>query len=1358
MKKTLAFLFVSMLSFAGIVSAHAEAANSGLQPGEWISNFCNATNYATEIKTPMVMVWSGEHCKYCDALKATFNTMAFKTWQEESGYVFCLVEGTKDGRDKGENLGSGAVSFASDKKYGNARANGFPYVTLYWPAKTGTIRTNFTGRVGTMLVNVKTGTETERLRESFCQSADLIFAAFGRDTDGKFAVTDTGCDRLECEAGTTFVSVPLVREGLVLEEATQHLTASNSLGVVEYEISWEEDQETAEVVVATAEEDVTLRLYNAEGELVDQSAITYVEHPHNNPKNPLWFGERDLATLATDEWTMDRDLALAKAQLTGGSTLTVVGGSLWCPDCVNADAYLIDTTVFKDWAANNGVYCAAIDVPLFPWDGNTCLLTYTPTTVSDRYVNATVPPQERVQSGAGYRSRKMIPETGNGGTNAVDILARNLYLTTNSVAVGGLCRPECIDPANTDTGVWKTGLPCFIMQNAAGRITGRLYQFNNVSPTSTESVSAYVQRLEELRDLADDPTEELNKHWSTATTEDCELSIRGGEVYSTISAIDTSDYWRLTGRDCWTRVRFAVKGAGGTSKGDNAILCLWKRTGNTVQAVTATKGNLATGFEIPYEPIPGGTDDDYFIQLQVIETSEDFMLEHMGDSTVSYVLTAEFLDDGGEIAFVKSEGQASEAEAKKAGGTLHINAPLIRTGGFSGATNVAITVDEELTTAYADRYGLVTDSVSWADGESGAKNVEIEVYDDGNADGTQVLVLRAGDSLYELTIIDNDKMNTGTLSLSGAVPACAKKGLVIAEEASTVVISVSRIGGASGDVGCTLKTTAGAFESSTDLWWRSRESGAQPVLLKLPSLEECPTGKAVVSFDELYNIKADSSTRTMTIQLVGKDAPRFEVSEKSLSLVRYCAVSQTVALVNLSPSPLSYPKITKLSGTIPGGLTIKLVDEMLQITGIPTKAGSYEAVYQVSETLGRVTTPGLTIRLVMTVTDVAALDPWVPGANPAVATSRRFGDMTVVDGTARRMTGVLTGLTIPPTGKCSAKYKCSEGTISLSAKSWETYDASDGTLTATLTVSRRDYALRLWAYADGRVDIMLFDPEFEEGILTAEVPETWGVLNPATDWMGYYTAAVLNPDGPALANGCPTLTMKMQTLSAAKSGTMTYAGTLPNGQAFSGSSTLVKDGLSTVLLPVYYRTTKEFFTMAPQIKADAPAKAVTCGDKVLPWWTHTETLPDACFELPYLRIAGSYYDRDVNLLETLNPTAQGHDLAAVDAIDPIPVYFTEKMVTLDPLLSKVAQARLSFTKSTGLISGSFKTTNSAGKVVTATYKGVALPDWGDGCPSCGDVPWAAGAFWYTDSIEYELSGRTRTFSVKAGDTLYIESN
>ena len=109
-------------------------------------------------------------------------------------------------------------------------------------------------------------------------------------------------------------------------------------------------------------------------------------------------------------------------------------------------------------------------------------------------------------------------------------------------------------------------------------------------------------------------------------------------------------------------------------------------------------------------------------------------------------------------------------------------------------------------------------------------------------------------------------------------------------------------------------------------------------------------------------------------------------------------------------------------------------------------------------------------------------------------------------------------------------------------------------------------------------------------------------------------------------------------------------------------------------------------------------------------------------------------------------------------MEAIPVTIAATTAKLDPSAAKAVGATLSLNRKTGLVSGRFRMLDAAGKTVTANYRGVLLPDWGDGCPTCGDVPWAMGAYWFGERLTGEVNGRPKTLNVKVGDTLYIEAN
>lgn len=1339
---------VTSALFFGFVCCAAQTESSVKIPttgealvGEWISSFPVATNLAGTTGRPLVLVWSVDGCDSCNDLKKTFLTETFQGWQKQSQFVFCLVQGDAKGKDTLEN--KGAKQYASAAKFGTAN-KGWPYVSV----TCGTaIRQNFCGRFGTM--PDKSGAT---LLERFTNSVVKIVGDYSIGPSGRFVVPNAPSARLEATVGRPVaVAVPLRRtDGSKTETYELRAVLPGGAGTLAYPVAFAAGAEapTALPVVRAeagsfAAGDVIALELACEGATVATSAVTFVATGIGT-KNPLWLGERDAATLRPGEWTMDVDLAQTCARASGTFTLNLVGGSLWCPDCVKTDRHFVETPAFEGWLEKNGVYCALIDVPAPHYNLWTCLLTYDKLNADAGYVSAVTNGTDiaaddvRVQSGAGYLSRKGAdPEL------AADVLARNIALYTNLVANGGLCVP----------GKARLGVPTFVVQNAAGRVIGRLDKFAAVSPTDAHAAAAYVRRLDEILALADDPTEELNRDWQTATTDDCALDVRGGARASTVSAVDLSDYWRLTGRDRWTRTTLAVKG--GTDETD-VRLNLWQVTGGKATKVAMREGNLASGVTLSAQELSADPEVEYFVQVEAIETSAAFALDRDESSVAAYDLTAESADDAGAIAFAAASATASEAEAKKAGGTLRVRVPAVRTGGASGATNATVAVDAA-STAFSDRYRLVADTVAWADGEQGTKNFEIDVFDDSNADGTQVLRLTLGGAAFALTIEDNDRLNVGKLAFADTEPALAKKGLVIAVEGARVRIGVARLGGASGGVSCALKASAGTFAAEPTFAWASRASGTQWAELDLPTRADCPSGRVTLSFAALEGgVKADASARTLTVRLVGADAPRFEADSLPLDLTRYCAVSQEVAVLNLADGAKA--KVAKLSGSVPSGVSVKLAGGRLVVSGAPTaKGGAYEAVYQVSQTVGRKTESGLTIRLSFAVTDVAALDPSAPGANPSVRARRTVPDMMVIDEADRRLVGILSNLTIQPTGRCTAKYRGAAGVVSLASRGWAGYDGATGALTARLTASRKPHSLAVTAQPDGTVEAALADPDFADGLAVVAPATAWSRKNPATAWVGAYTAAFGDAEGETLANGAPVVTLQMAA-SAARTGTMRYAGFLPNGQAFSGSSVLVADGVDAAWLPIYCRTAKDFFTAVLRIKAGGAVQAVTCDADIRPGWTHTEALPEACSDVRYGLAVGSWIDARQDLLETVDPAANGHDLVAAGALEAIPAVISGRTAKLDPAAARAVGATLSLNRATGLLSGRFRMLDAAGKTVTANYRGVLLPDWGDGCPTCGDVPWAMGAYWFGERLTGELDGRPKTLTVKVGDTLYIEAN
>ena len=79
---------------------------------------------------------------------------------------------------------------------------------------------------------------------------------------------------------------------------------------------------------------------------------------------------------------------------------------------------------------------------------------------------------------------------------------------------------------------------------------------------------------------------------------------------------------------------------------------------------------------------------------------------------------------------------------------------------------------------------------------------------------------------------------------------------------------------------------------------------------------------------------------------------------------------------------------------------------------------------------------------------------------------------------------------------------------------------------------------------------------------------------------------------------------------------------------------------------------------------------------------------------------------------------------------------------------------IALTKTTGLVSGKVRIpVGESGKTVSASWKGVIITGWGDGC-GCGEtpvtLPFMVGAYVFSDSFKDEAG---KTVYIKRGSTV-----
>ena len=711
-----------------IVSCVASTVQGDVTPNVWNSSFPSSLKYAQEHGLPLVMTWSNWGCTYCQDLTAALDTAEFMNWAAASpnDYVLCHVQGY-NGRDLEAN--KGAREFAGTANGTRpTELGGFPFVCLYMPYDGGRVFcvTNFIGRYGQMTGSRKWGTLADQMISSI---EDFMAGAEAPDPCVEFPMGDVVNDRLEAIAGETdWVEVPLRRTNYTNMEARASLTLDLGAGVkVVSNLTWVAGDVAKSVrfVLPTdraAGATLALTLRNYAGMELAVRHVTYVDPKsaalENSPKNPRFIGERTASTLAWGEWTMDYEVARQKAAAEeGASTLVLIGGSLWCPDCYSTDRFLIDTPEFKAWAVSHKIACVAIDVWNPKSTVNASLLTWNSVTTGDRYVtcNYGLPADEslRHQSGAGYLSRHRVT-----ADVAAAVAARNQTYLSTSTAEGGFCRPEDAAGQGKTYG-FMAGIPCLLVVRNDGSVAGRIYQFNNVSASSAVDLSAHLKRLQEMVDQKARSEEEDNDH--ALTTRD--VIKPGQSVSASVSAVDGLDVYKIDA-PVYTRTVFSLSGA------ENAVVTLevTDDSGAVSKSLAAVTGNLADGLSVSARLSSGNCHATVSFPKDAdgYATGGFFAFSNVASTVCAYGLSMTGEMSGGEVGFGQSVMEASESESV-------VRIPVARTCGSGGRLAVQVRLERTAVAEAALKDGRIewTDTpLVWQDGESGEKTVSLKVKDD----------------------------------------------------------------------------------------------------------------------------------------------------------------------------------------------------------------------------------------------------------------------------------------------------------------------------------------------------------------------------------------------------------------------------------------------------------------------------------------------------------------------------------------------------------------------------------------------------------------------------------------------------
>ena len=565
--------------------------------------------------------------------------------------------------------------------------------------------------------------------------------------------------------------------------------------------------------------------------------------------------------------------------------------------------------------------------------------------------------------------------------------------------------------------------------------------------------------------------------------------------------------------------------------------------------------------------------------------------------------------------------------------------PVVRDA-KSGRVKVRVSLETE-SEAYADgRVWLMNGGdravaeLEWEDGDAEAKTVKVWIEDKlGEWDELTEIPLTitaiesecegegyaaevdAARSVFTLLVTDQITGETGTVTISEVVPGFARQTTIYARESEGVTLTAVRKGGDAQLVAALLvpsnkDNTTIETEDSSDittieqeypavtnladyaklkdakfLWWANRESGEKKVRIKVS-----PVGASTkVTLRALAPLENAGDQGSITIISVKDSVPGFVESGREIHLTRYVESEESpFALTNLvADGKISF---SKLSGKLPSGLKVALGPDgaSMVLTGtVKAKPGSYPVTYRVKQG----SAAGTTIALDIEVHDITEYGPAGEQPNLVVAgKSRTIKSIPVFDRSCWCMVGTLQ-LTVPATGKLSAKLVTADGKDSFASKSWLGRDL-DGTMEADLVSRKTDAIVHVEADRQGGVVAQFTEGRWANLMAFTDGAVSWSKNEPADSWAGYYTVALENKGlvaGQVSLPGHGYLTLKMQTASACRKGRFKVAGKLANGKKVS-ASVVLQMLQQKACLPIFSSSSKDVFAALAEIDRDAYSK------------------------------------------------------------------------------------------------------------------------------------------------------------------------
>ena len=754
----------------GFTKEYIEASVGTVVPGEWNRRFDDCKAMADSQHIPMVVFFGGLSCGVCETLQKACVTEEFTEWQARKKLIMVFTT---------DNVYGKAMQFAkpNDPDYVAIDGNkGYPYIAVYWnrdgvaPEKNTTNYIAFRGKGGSMPITVGS------LAQQLMKSIELVAGSYPY-AGGDFLLPDAATTRLEVEEGYAAgrkVIVPLERESGGTSYTNTLVCGDSSVNVV-----WADGATRAYAEVplpggVAAGESISLTLKGDDGTVRATSVVGIVAKSGNSVRNAAWIGE----PFDYGEWTMDYDAAKAK----DGYVLAMFSGVLWCPYCYGMENSLLSSEEFKTWAHDNKVSLVLFDQSkastpaTAAGSGLARLLAYD--------VGTTSLPGMSTASGASYLTRKGISRD-----DAQSVIDRTTKFTA-----------EWMVPGSTAA---RLGNPTILLLKD-DKVAARFSAFRD-----SNKVYDPVENVNRLNDLLKlvDGSGEPNKYVQTtsltltpgeaAVTADLQVN-QSVQSYKLVSPpAGRVDFTATAAADnpaILTVVRYDSGKSTTLARGTNSVSCVFNGDGDFFLQVSAfasvkeygadTGVSVTVDSAVVIEPqdktsilVAGGKSVALAVEKgkryrfngfdsldasmlkdegEAADGGHFFLAQKSGVLPVSSSLgTFEYqLWNPGRVAFTSDNLTVFEFQKT---GVIAVT----RADGASGAVSVKVRAPGE-DAKNGVRYSLDEETtLTWADGESGSREVLITLLDTGETEPDMEVVLE----LAEATGSAASAVSDGTMTV-----------------------------------------------------------------------------------------------------------------------------------------------------------------------------------------------------------------------------------------------------------------------------------------------------------------------------------------------------------------------------------------------------------------------------------------------------------------------------------------------------------------------------------------------------------------------------------------------------------------